>query len=101
MSARLPIASDTLAALCRRHHIRRLSPFGSRLKGTSRPGSGVDLLVEFESQAIVTLLDIARMEQKLSALTDGQSVDLRTAADLNPYFGADVVRMAEPQYVAG
>jgi hypothetical protein len=38
-----------LAALCRRHHIRRLSLFGSRLKGTSRPDSDVVLLVEFQT----------------------------------------------------
>ena len=37
-----------LAALCRQHHIRRLSLFGSVLKGTAQQDSDVDLLVEFE-----------------------------------------------------
>ena len=36
-----------LAALCQKHAIRRLSLFGSVLKGTARPDSDVDLLVEF------------------------------------------------------
>ena len=31
----------------------------------------------------------------------GQHVDLRTADDLSRYFRDDVVRSAEPQYVAG
>jgi uncharacterized protein len=39
---------EALSAVCRRHHIRRLSVFGSVLKGVSRPESDVDLLVEFE-----------------------------------------------------
>jgi len=37
-----------LAFLCRCHHIRRLSLFGSVLKGTGRPDSDVDFLLEFE-----------------------------------------------------
>jgi len=39
---------EALAALCQRHHIQRLSLFGSVLKGTARQDSDVDLLVEFE-----------------------------------------------------
>ncbi len=38
-----------LAALCRQHHIRRLSLFGSVRKGTARQASDLDLLVEFET----------------------------------------------------
>lgn len=42
MGDRLPIESDLLAALCRQHAIRKLSLFGSELKGTARPDSDVD-----------------------------------------------------------
>ena len=99
-SARLPIAPETLAILCRQHHIRRLSLFGSQLKGTARPDSDIDLLVEFDPDAAVTLLDIARIESELSVLMGGRSVDLRTPADLSRHFRAEVVSAAEPQYVA-
>ena len=34
-----------LAAVCRRFHVRRLSLFGSTLRGTARPDSDIDLLV--------------------------------------------------------
>jgi predicted nucleotidyltransferase len=34
---------DALAAICRRYHNRRLSLFGSTLKGSDRPDSDVDL----------------------------------------------------------
>jgi len=100
MSSRLPIPEVALSELCKRNRIRRLSLFGSRLKGTFKPSSDVDLLVEFEPQATVTLLDMSRIERELSALLDGLKVDLRTAEDLSRYFRDEVTREAEVQYVA-
>jgi predicted nucleotidyltransferase len=101
MDARLPIDPAQLAELCRRHRIRKLSLFGSQLKGTARPDSDIDLLVEFEPDAGISLFDMARIELELSALLNGRKVDLRTAQDLSRYFRDEVVRSAEPQYVAG
>ena len=46
MSARLAFDREKLDEVCRRYHIRRLSLFGSVLKGAERPDSDVDLLVE-------------------------------------------------------
>jgi len=89
-----------LAALCRRYRIRRLSLFGSTLKGTDRPDSDVDLLVEFEPDARPSLLTMAEIERELSPLLGGRKLDLRTAGDLSRYFRDEVVRMAEPQYEA-
>lgn len=93
--------SDALAALCRRHRIRRLSLFGSRLKGTAGPGSDVDLLVQFAPDAAPTLFDMARIEAELSALLGGVKVDLRTPQDLSRYFRDAVEAEAVTQYVAG
>ncbi len=93
--------ADALASICRRHHIRRLSLFGSTLKGISRPDSDVDLLVEFEPDAKPSLLTMAEIELELSSLLNGRKVDLRTAQDLSRYFRDEVVRSAEPQYEAG
>lgn len=70
-------------------------------EGHSRPDSDIDLLVEFEPGADITLFDMARIEIKLSKLLGGRKVDLRTAEDLSRYFRDEVVRMAEPQYVGG
>ena len=92
--------AESLAALCRRYHVRRLSLFGSTLKGANRPDSDVDLLVEFEPGATPGLLTMARIENELSSLLGGRKVDLRTAGDLSRYFRDEVVRMAEPQYEA-
>ena len=84
----------------RQRQIRRLALFGSTLKGTARPDSDVDLLVEFEPQARPGLLTIARIEMELSDLLGGRKVDLRTAQDLSRYFRDEVVRVAEVQYEA-
>lgn len=98
MALRLPVNDNVLAEFCERHGIRRLAVFGSVLKGTERPDSDVDLLVEFESGATPTLLDIADMEQELSSLLGGRRVDLRTPGDLSRYFRQEVMREAEVQY---
>jgi predicted nucleotidyltransferase len=90
--------SSALAGLCRRHAIRRLSLFGSTLKGTARADSDVDLLVEFEPDRKPGLLKLAAIEAELSALLGGGRVDLRTAQDLSPHFRGEVVRTAQVQY---
>jgi predicted nucleotidyltransferase len=90
-----------LAALCRRHHIRRLALFGSAQRGGSRPDSDVDLLVEFESGQEPGFLGLAGIEAELSALIDGRPVDLRTQQDLSRHFRAEVARTAEVQFAAG
>jgi uncharacterized protein len=97
---RLDIDQKALAALCRRHRIRRLSLFGSVLKGTDRPDSDIDLLVEFEPEATPGLLGMAAIEIELSELLGGRQVDLRTAEDLSRRFRDDVVRNAEAQFAA-
>lgn len=88
-----------LAELCRKYRIRRLSLFGSVLKGTARPDSDVDLLVEFHPGATPTLFGLATMEAEFSGLL-GRKVDLRTPAELSRYFRDQVLSEAEVQYVA-
>ena len=92
--------SEALAALCRHYHIRTLSLFGSTLKGTARPESDVDLLVEFEPDARPSLFTMAEIELQFSPLLGGRKVDLRTAQDLSRYFRDEIVRTAEIQYEA-
>jgi uncharacterized protein len=88
---------DALAQLCLSHRIRRLALFGSVLKGTDRPDSDVDFLVEFEPDAVPGLLGLAEIETELSGLL-GRPVDLRTANELSPHFREAVEHMAEVQF---
>lgn len=89
-----------LSRLCRRHGIRRLSLFGSVLKGTARPDSDIDLLVEFEPDNVPGLLGMAAIEAELSNLLDGRRVDLRTPQELSRYFRDEVLLAAEVQFAA-
>ena len=91
---------DALASICRRYRIRRLSLFGSTLKGMARPDSDVDLLVEFEPSATPSLFTMAEIELQLSPLLGDRRVDLRTVQDLSRYFRDEVVRTVEVQYEA-
>jgi hypothetical protein len=100
MSKRLDIDQDALAALCRRHHIRRLSLFGSVLKDAAGPDSDIDLLVEFVEGKAPGLIALAGIELELSSMLGGRKVDLRTPADLSRYFRDEVVRTAVVQYAA-
>ena len=87
-----------LAQVCKRHHVRKLSLFGSMLNGTARNDSDVDLLVEFDPGQKPGLIGMANLEAELSSLLSGRRVDLRTAQDLSRYFRDEVVRIAEVQY---
>jgi predicted nucleotidyltransferase len=88
---------ERLAEFCRRHHIRRLSLFGSILRDDFGPGSDVDFLVEFEPGHIPGLFRMAGMEIELSQIV-GRKADLRTAAELSRHFREEVLREAEVQY---
>jgi hypothetical protein len=98
VNRRLNVEETALARFCDKHHVGRLSLFGSHLNGTARADSDVDLLVEFDAEHVPTLLGISAMERELSEMLGGRPVDLRTAQDLSRYFRDEVVRMAEVQY---
>ena len=87
-----------LAAICRRHRVKRLGVFGSAARGDATESSDVDLLVEFEPGKAPGLLGLAGIEAELSALLGGRPVDLRTAQDLSRHFRDEVARSAEVQY---
>ena len=90
---------EALARLCRNYRIRRLALFGSVLKGTDRPDSDVDLLVEFEPDAVPGLLGLAEIEGRLSDVL-GRPVDVRTPNELSPHFRQAVERVAEVQFAS-
>lgn len=92
--------AHTLADYCRSRHIRRLALFGSTLRGTARPDSDVDLLVEFEAGQAPGLIALSTMELELSAYFDGRKIDLRTPNDLSRHFRDEVQRTAELRYAA-
>jgi len=97
----IQLPRDKIADFCKRNRIRKLSLFGSALKGDLRKDSDIDLLVEFQPSEFPSLLDLARMERELSKLFDGQKVDLRTPNELSRYFRDEVLATASVQYAEG
>ena len=97
---RIDIPKEKVAAFCRRHPIRKLSFFGSVLREDFGPESDIDVLVEFEPGHVVGYFRFAEMESELSNLL-GRKVDLRTPAELSPYFRQEVLDTAEVEYAQG
>jgi predicted nucleotidyltransferase len=93
----IPVDQSRIAEFCRKHHIRRLSLFGSVLRDDFHPDSDVDVLVEFEPGHVPGLAFFA-MEMELSDIL-GQKVDLNTPGFISPYFRDQVLEEAQVQYV--
>ncbi len=93
----LKVDNQRLELLCREYHVKRLAVFGSVLKGHEKPGSDLDLLVEFEAGKTPGF-SYFHLQDALSHLF-GQTVDLNTPAFLSRYFRDEVVRTAQNVYV--
>jgi predicted nucleotidyltransferase len=72
-----------LSAFCRKHHIRRLSFFGSAVRDDFREDSDIDVLVEFEPGRTPGF-GIIDVQDELSRLFGGRSVDIVNPKYLNP-----------------
>jgi len=94
------VPREKIAGFCKRHHIRRLSFFGSVLREDFGPDSDVDVLVEFDPDHIPGLIRLAGIEFELGEIL-GRKVDIRTAQDLSRYFREEVLNTAEVQYAEG
>jgi len=95
----IPISRQAVAALCRRHHIRRLELFGSVLRDDFRPDSDVDMLVEFEPEAQIGLFAFQQIQTELSALVQ-RPVDLVPRNGLKPLIRESVLASAQEIYAA-
>ena len=98
MGARIPVDRERVADFCRRHHIRKLSLFGSVLREDFTPESDVDVLVEFEPGHVPGFIRLSRMQDELSTLLGGHEVDLLTPKFINRRIRARVLAEAEVQY---
>ena len=96
---KLSIPQEKIADFCRRHHIRKLSLFGSVLRDDFGPDSDVDVLVEFEPGHVPGLIRLAGMEFELSEILGGRRVDMNTSLCLSRYFRDQVQAEAQVQYV--
>lgn len=96
---KISIPSAQIEAFCRRNQIRRLSIFGSALRGDFRPDSDVDVLVEFEPGTQIGLFAFLRMQQELTALLQ-RPVDLVPQSGLKRVIRDSVLASAQVIYAA-
>ena len=82
----LNIPKRTLSRFCRKHHIQRLSLFGSVTRHDFGPGSDIDILAEFEPGQAPGLAGLAELQEQLSEIFGGRKVDLATQTILNNPF---------------
>ena len=94
----IPIDRGALADFCQRHHVRKLSLFGSVLRQDFRTDSDVDVLVEFEPEHVPGFIALHGLEEELSGLLSGRRVDLVTERFLNHRIRDRVLAGAEVQY---
>jgi len=99
MIGNIRVTKDKIAEFCQRHSIRKLAFFGSVLRDDFRPGSDVDVLVEFIPGAAVGFFKLYDLEQELSQILEGRKVDINTPKSLSKYFRDKVLSEAEVQYV--
>ncbi len=88
-----------LADLCRRYHVKKLSLFGSFVRGEMRPDSDLDVMVEFEPDARIGILKFEFLSEELEALS-GRKVDLVTKRGLKPWIRPNVLKEARVVYAA-
>jgi predicted nucleotidyltransferase len=93
MNKNLAIPKDKIRDFCHRHHIHRLSVFGSALRDDFNADSDVDVLVEFEKgqEPGFAFFD---MQDELSRLLC-RKVELHTPNFLSRYFRDAVLKEAE------
>ena len=93
----ISIPQPELSQFCQANQIKKLSLFVSVLTPRFHAESDVDVLVEFSPQFTLSLLNLVRLESKLSSLI-GRKLDLKTPGELSSYFQDQVLSEALPQY---
>lgn len=90
-----------LSELCRKYGIRRLSVFGSTVRGEQTAESDIDLLVEFDPDRHLSLIERESLDVEMSALFGGRRVDLVNRKYLNRHMAPMILGEAELQYAEG
>ena len=99
MALRIEVDHESIAELCERNGIRRLSFFGSVLRDDFTPESDVDVLVELLPERTPGYFGMARMARDLTAIIR-RMVDFRTPQELSKCFRDEVLAEAAEEYLA-
>lgn len=92
------VAQEQIEDICRRYQVVEMAIFGSAARGDARPGSDVDILVEF-APGVVHGWGYFELEQELARVF-GRRVDLATKKWLKPKVRDEILRDARVVYAA-
>ena len=70
--------------------IKNIGLFGSSLRGDSKEGSDIDVLLDLDNNTSLTLFSLLKMEQELSIALD-EKVELVIKSSLKPYIGKQIL----------
>ncbi|KAF0134124.1 MAG: nucleotidyltransferase [Candidatus Saganbacteria bacterium] len=77
--------------------IKKVSLFGSYLKGIPQEDSDVDLLIEFTPSARIGFFKFVGVQQNIESMV-GKKIDLLTLEALSKHFRTAVLKEAETVY---
>jgi hypothetical protein len=95
----LTVSDTELARVCERYHVRELAVFGSAARGKLNRDSDIDVLVDFDPNARVGLLELGAIADELRTLL-GRPVDLAIKRALKPRIRSEVLAYARVLYAA-
>lgn len=87
------ILQDQKAYLAERYGVAEIGIFGSYVRGEQRADSDLDILIELERPARISLIDLVELELYLSDLL-GIKVDLAIKKNLKPRIGERILQEA-------
>lgn len=88
---------EELIKVMRQNHIVFAAIFGSRAKGTARPDSDYDFLVEFDPKSEIGLFEFIRAKDKIRSIV-GKDIDLVTVNGVSPYIKDNVINSMKVLY---
>lgn len=100
MSMNIKIPKNRLRTFCKKHHIKKMSLFGSAIRDDFGPDSDIDILVEFEEEHTPSFFKLFDMEEELTDILGGRKADIRTKEDLSKYIREEVENNSVIQYAS-
>lgn len=95
----IDLPMDRIADLCREYRVQELSLFGSVLRADFGRGSDLDMLVLFQPDADISLIELSALQRRLAA-TLRRKVDLVPKRGLKPMIRDEVLASARVIYEA-
>ncbi len=89
-----------VSGICRQEHIESLAVFGSATRADFAEGSDIDLVVQFAADQRVGFLRLLAIQDRLSVIFEGRSVDMHTLREIHPVIREQVQQQLVPIFPA-